>query len=177
VEKDTERAAALSEALNRLLGRPRVELPKGRLVVDLKLELCARLDQELVLNDVALFREMRRLLAQDDVRSFEIGMLARRLVEFVVDDLLGRSSVSESLAARIARLREKGVASWIQSYMHTLRFFGNESAHEKSIAGQRPPYVSEDDLAICLFCVQRLIDFWMMYGTARQGDRPVSDKQ
>lgn len=36
VEKNAERTAGLSEALNKLLGRPEVGLPKGRLVTDLR---------------------------------------------------------------------------------------------------------------------------------------------
>ena len=86
-------------------------------------------------------------------------MIARRLVEFIIDDLLGSAAYGEHLAVRIRNLRDKGIASWIQSYMHTLRLFGNESAHEKSNVGQRPPNIGEDDLAICLLCVQRMLNF------------------
>ncbi len=167
IDKDAPRASALSSAMNRILGRPKVELPKGRLILDLKMELCAQLDglaAKGITKQYPVLQEMRRLFSQDDVRSFEIGMLARRLVELIVDDLLGPSTGNENLAMRIGRVREAGVATWIQSYMHTLRLFGNESAHEKNKVGQKPPYVSEEDLAICLFCMQRMLDFWVTYG-------------
>ena len=167
VDKDADRAAGLSSAMNRILGRPKVELPKGRLIQDLKVELCARLDElaaKGVTQNFPVFKEMRRLFSQDDVRSFEIGMLARRLTELVVNDCLGAPSIDENLAFRIGRLRDVGVASWIQSYMHMLRLFGNESAHEKSKTGQKPPYVNDEDLAVCLFCMQRVIEFWVTYG-------------
>lgn len=94
-------------------------------------------------------------------------MLARRLAELIVDCQIGPASLDESLAARVGRLREKDVASWTISCTHTLRLFGNESAHEKSSRGPRPPHVSEEDLAICLFCLHRLLDFWGNYCVAK----------
>jgi O-acetyl-ADP-ribose deacetylase (regulator of RNase III) len=166
VEKNPLHAATLSEALNALLGRPSVGLPKGHLITGLRREICERLDTLIAGKPPAstnLFRDMRRVLVQDDVRSFEIGMLARRLVELIVDNQLGPAALDDYLAARIRRLREKNVASWILSYMHTLRFFGNEAAHEKNAQGQRPPFVNEEDVAVCLFCMQRLLDFWSEY--------------
>lgn len=166
VEKSAERAALLSDGINALLGRPAVGLPKGQLVGDLLRDLCARLDTLVTGNDpasVSLLRDMRRLLGQTNVRSFEVGMLARRLVELIVDNQLGPTTLEENLALRVGRLRENNIASWTISYMHTLRLFGNESAHERNRKGLRPPHVSEEDLAICLFCMHRLLDFWATY--------------
>lgn len=52
------------------------------------------------------------------------------------------------------------VASWTRSYMQTLRVFGNESAHERDMATRVPATIDESDLALCLFCIQRVIEFY-----------------
>lgn len=54
-----------------------------------------------------------------------------------------------------------GVASWIRSYLHVLRVLGNESAHEKRGEGRSPAHVEARDVAIGLFCLQRVLEFWV----------------
>ena len=64
-----------------------------------------------------------------DLRSFEAGVLARRLIEHVVDDLI-RSAGGKpgtDLFKKIESLHNRNAAQWISSYMHVLRIFGNES--------------------------------------------------
>jgi hypothetical protein len=87
-------------------------------------------------------------------------MLGRRLVEFVVDNLLHKPNTSPDLIKKIDDTAALGVAPWIRSYMHMLRLLGNEAVHEKSTEGRKPPYVEQEDLVICLFCIQRLLGFW-----------------
>jgi len=164
VEKNAERVTALDEAMNQVLDRSSVTVPKGQLMVNLRGDICRRIDYALKAVPTThkrLFEEMRRIVGDDGTQSFEIGMIARRLVEFVVDDLLRRVKTSPDLARKIDDLAHIGIASWIRGYMHTLRILGNESAHEKGAEGRLPPYVDEEDLAICLFCFQRILGFWM----------------
>jgi hypothetical protein len=94
-----------------------------------------------------------------------VGILGRRLAEFVADDLLKRPTTSPDLTRKIEQLAEKKVANWIRSYMHTLRLLGNESAHEKPSDDRYPPFVSAEDLALCLFCAQRVLSFWCQLKT------------
>jgi hypothetical protein len=54
-----------------------------------------------------------------------------------------------------------GVADWICRYLHTLRVFENESAHEKGHERRTPPALSEADIALCFFCILRVLDFWV----------------
>lgn len=102
---------------------------------------------------------MRRLLSLDEVRSFEVGILARRFVESMVNFILPSNKPVHNLAKGIDLTAQYKIAPWIRSYMHTLRLIGNESAHEKSTEGRRPPFVGEDDLVLTLFCIQRLLIF------------------
>ena len=45
--------------------------------------------------------------------------------------------------------------------MHTLRIFGNEAAHERDATERRPQTLTERDLAVCLFCLERIVAFWL----------------
>ncbi|MGH7848111.1 MAG: DUF4145 domain-containing protein [Candidatus Binatia bacterium] len=151
------------------LRRVAVSLPKTQLLVYLRADVRRALDgaAELIPRyHASLTDEARRIVDSDSTRSFEIGLIGRRVVEFVVDDLLSKPKTSPDLAKKIDDLAEIGVAPWIRGYMHTLRILGNESAHEKSSDGRVPPNVSEQDLPVSLFCLQRVIEFWRQYRRA-----------
>jgi hypothetical protein len=47
--------------------------------------------------------------------------------------------------------------------MHTLRIFGNEGAHHKDDDERFPRALTEKDLALCLFCVLRVLSFWVEF--------------
>jgi hypothetical protein len=168
VELNNERAKLLDDAMNKSLRRARVVVPTGKLVsairgdfgptIDIARNLAGPAGQE-------LFKNLRRIVMSEQSRSFELGIIGRRLTEFVCDDILsGRGFLS--LNQKIYELRNFQIADWIISYMHVLRIFGNESAHEKGNSGRTPSFIDEADLALSLFCMQRLLDFWVGYRTS-----------
>jgi hypothetical protein len=163
VELNEARARELDSAMNKELGRVRVVMPKGELVNSIRQGILRNLDQAVPLADEsaqALFGDLRRFITAEDSRSFEIGIMGRRVVEFIVNDLQGRHK-SFDLLQKIDGLGSLGIADWIRSYMHVLRIFGNESAHERNKLNRRPSHIAERDMALCLFCLQRLLDFWL----------------
>jgi len=163
IEINPARAAELDIAMNELLGRSNIRLPKGSLMQNLKADILASISKSQVLVPLGhqnLIDEMRRVLNIESARSFEVGILGRRSVEFVVDDLLNQKRSSPNLDIKIDELAHLGVAGWIRSYMHVLRMLGNESAHEKDNSGKHPSFASEEDLVISLFCLLRVWNFW-----------------
>ena len=92
-----------------------------------------------------------------------MGILSRRLVEYIVEEVLESDKPIQELARSINKTANIGVASWIRSYMHTLRIIGNEFAHEKATEARRPQHMDENDLVIALFCAHRLLDFWLKW--------------
>jgi O-acetyl-ADP-ribose deacetylase (regulator of RNase III) len=163
VEINEERARALDAAMNQELGRVKVVLPKGELVDGIRNEILRNVDKAELLADEgarALFSDVRRFITPERSRSFEIGIVSRRVVEFIVNDITKRQN-SADLMRKIDDLGKFDVADWIRSYMHVLRIFGNESAHERDKSNRRPRSIAERDVAICLFCLQRLLDFWI----------------
>jgi hypothetical protein len=165
VEYEGERARQLDRAMNEVLGRVRVELPKGELFKGLRKDILKSIENARTLagmRSYELFNDARRLISSDQVRSFELGIISRRLVEFIVDDILPPKRKFD-LMGKIEKLSELGIADWIASYMHVLRIFGNESAHEKLKPNRKPTSVTEADMAVCLFCLKRLLEFWVEF--------------
>ena len=120
-------------------------------------------------------RELHRLASETTCSSHEVGLIARRLVEFVVDDLLARPKTSPDLARKIDALGALGVSPWIRGYMHTLRLLGNEAVHERGSDGRFPPHVGQEDLAIALFCTRRIVVFWKAFVAEQQKNSSTSD--
>jgi hypothetical protein len=163
VEISEERAHKLDEAMNDVLDRVKLVIPKGELYKGLRNDIANSLKRgRTMVGDAgyAFFGDAIRLIESDQIRSFEIGMIARRIIECIVNDFLrGRKSPFE--LDKIDALSQLGVAGWITSYLHVLRIFGNESAHEKDKPNRKPASINEADMALCLFCLQRVLDFWL----------------
>jgi hypothetical protein len=156
-------AEMLSNAMDEHLGRIQIVAKNGPIEEGLKRELERLLTRAASLSHDQIpphLSELRRSLLSEQTRALEIGISSRRLVEFMVNRMLRRKSRGE-LMLDIEALSEVGVAPWIRSYMHMLRVIGNEQAHLKNVEARRPPHVTDRDLTACLFCIQRLLDFWV----------------
>jgi hypothetical protein len=44
-----------------------------------------------------------------------------------------------------------------------LRIFGNEAVHDKKDKNITPEYIDVNDLTVCLFCLQRILNFYINY--------------
>lgn len=166
VERNPDRAAELSEAMDKQLGRAAITLPKSELIESLKHEVAmavSNLAADLPPGHSRLSQELHHFAA-NPTRSFhEVGLVARWVVEYVVSDLLPNSKSNTNLLSRIDSLGSIGVTPWVRGYMHTLRHLGNEAAHSSDTSKLIPPHAAKEDLAIALFCVLRVISFWREY--------------
>ena len=161
VEQNKDRAEKLDRAVNKLLGREEISLTDANLLDQLKKEILEYSRKAFVLSEKhGLFNEIKRVFGRPKPRSFEVGVLARRLVEFAVNDLIPQRRQSLDLCEKIESLKNLKIAAWIASYMHSLRIFGNESVHDKK-RQRTPKNLSEKDFVICLFCMGRVLDFWI----------------
>lgn len=169
VEIDGAKAQVISDGMDRVLGRSRVTLPQERLVEALKRDVEHRIHLANGLFATAGDHraEWLRLLQAADVRAFEFGIMGRKLVELI---LTHREVGPGVLAKRIRDFEQSGtVAPWICGYMNVLRHLGNESAHDtESTAGRLPPVVAPQDMVTGLFCVLRLLEFWIDFQQGRQ---------
>lgn len=162
VERDQERAQLLAEGMDEVLQRPNVALPQGELAESVRSAILHELDQALGRaepHQQQLLEDMREVFADRKAKSYQIGVVGRRFAEVITGTLLPEP-VEGPLYRQIQALSEAGIAKWISSYLHVLRVFGNESAHETRGDGKRPPVVEDSDLVVCLVCMHRLLSFW-----------------
>ena len=162
VERDPSRARLLDEGMDTVLNRQRITVSPGEIVKSLRTAIDHQLDllrSDLGRSHKVLLDDLHSTVTRDDVHSYEIGVMGRRLAEAVVNGLSNGSN-HKPLAAKIGALASQGVASWVVSYLHLLRVFGNEAVHENSQHETVPPAVQESDLTVCLVCIERILDFW-----------------
>ncbi len=173
VEINEERASQLDRGINEQLGRIKLLLPRDQLFGSLRDDIGKSLDKAEALaesDDGVVFRDLRRLMLSDQSAWFEIGIASRKVVEYVVEQVLPENEIEGVLWKNIDHLHGHRIAKWITSYMHVLRVFGNESAH-KQTADRYPSNIDQGDMLLCLFCLQRILDFWIEF---KQAKRPKS---
>jgi len=171
VERDPSRAKVLDETMNAVLTRSRVTLASGEVVDSARQEVVRSIDEAIGIagdNEKRTLLDLRRIAATGETRAFEIGLMGRRLTELVTRDVLGNNGKYELWKA-IDELAKCHVADWVRSYLHTLRAFGNESAHERERDKRTPTELDARDLTVALFCMQRVVAFWVAYRRRKSG--------
>lgn len=175
-EIDEKKTNILNDALNKYLNRSDFETSKYSIdtfQLTIKEDLLGYLIK-LKSASIATSPDVKDTLAdlsekikQDKIKPYEIGVLCRRLVEYLVKDVLEIKSLSKDLALTINDLRTKNIASWVISYLHILRTFGNVAVHSSETSSYKPPTMNEKDLITLFICLNRSLDFWLWYRNFR----------
>ena len=162
-ERRIEKALEIDTVINETLGRKELKFPRNEVMEALRTEILELASQAAErYPEAELFSEIINVFRREDLRSFEAGVLARRLVEFVVNDVIRKSGATPGidLYKKIETLHNRKVSMWMSSYMHLLRIFGNESVHERDDS-RLPRELTENDFIISLFCMNRVLRFWL----------------
>jgi hypothetical protein len=171
VEQDRERADAIAAALDDVLGRVSAFLPQEAFSSALRADVRSRLlraDNLFSGQSIQLRDDWLRILSDAQLRSFELGVHGRKLVEHLLNRL---GAPSRNLVERIRWIEQEAIAApWICGYMNVLRHLGNESAHELPRSVQRTPAsIGPQDLVAGLVCVDRLLEFWSTHNSRPTG--------
>lgn len=127
--------------------------------------VCAKLEEFLrrstYSEDNAAAVEILSLLKRDAGSFVTLAALSRRLVEAIVQAMVVQRSAKPDaeLIKKIEALAGHGVSPWMLSYMHLLRVFGNEAAHEKQREQRHPKVVNGWDLLVLLACLDRVLEW------------------
>jgi len=160
VEYNDVKATTLSDAMDRQLGRSKVRVPKGPLVDGIKQEILGEIEKLIsIIGTNEILTDLRGVISKGQCKSFELGGVSRRIVEFIAQDLTPAKKEFE-LMKKIDSLSSVGIAQWIVGYMQVMRVFGNEAVHEIKKDNRDPRFVDEKDLELCLFCIQRVLNFY-----------------
>jgi hypothetical protein len=163
VERNPQKARLLLDEIERKFGTVNPSLPKAELIAGLMKEIQAialKLRRATAGAQQRMAEEMHQIVSAPIPTTAGIGLMARRLAETVADTrYLGGSG--DDLHKKIENLAKTGVAPWLVSYLHTLRVIGNEVVHIRERGNRLPSALNEDDVTVCLFCVQRVAQFWL----------------
>jgi replicative superfamily II helicase len=165
IEYNKEKSLQISTSLDEILNRSEIQLPINELVISTKDEILKTIqshgDREFIASDT--YKLLRDTFSSDNVKSIVYGITCRRLTEKMLNDIYqSEEGFSElSFFYKIKKMSEMNVAKWVISYLHVIRIFGNESAHDIHTHNQTPKSIGERDLSLLLFCIQRIVEFWV----------------
>jgi hypothetical protein len=168
VEIDENRANEMNIAMDDVLGRVKIAVAKGVVVDAIRAEIRDQLEKlDNTDAEVGKLSERLRNAISHDSRSADIGMAGRLLREFVVAQILSPTDTKKLAPFDTMReLRSRHIAEWVIRYLDLLHAFGNEAAHHKT-QHTRPPEIESEDLTVCLFAIQRVMDFWIGWKAAK----------
>ncbi len=170
IEQTQEKVFAISETMDRVLYR------EGQQVANVFRDRESReilQEIERLLGELIRVRNRRKVnktfarmldcIRQQEVRYLDLAILARRVVEMMMNEV-NPQSVNKSLYRKIEDFARKQVAaSWIISYMHIIRILGNEQAHDDISKGKIPGEIMITDQRIMLHCLEQVFTFWIQY--------------
>lgn len=167
IERSEAKSEMLDKKMNKFLKRDKSllkKIPEN----DISKTVIAEMKSNLLkiqnhLMDSETLDELIHCLDSENARILELGILGRRLLERLIIEILGVKKLTNDLLTSIDRLSEKKIAPWMTSYMHIVRTFGNHVAHDQAQSKKLPAQLSDQDLTNYLFCLNRVLDFWLDY--------------
>jgi hypothetical protein len=110
-------------------------------------------------------------ILQKDLKFYELGILSRKLLEMIVQDLLPENrSKGKTLNESINELSGLHVAPWMTSYIHIIRVFGNSVAHYTE-DGYFPETMDRTDMLVFVHSLDKLLDFHAKFPAFMKGNR------
>ena len=158
VSNESNKTDTLNQAMNNQLGRSSTKLPISDFTKSLRAELCTALEK-LACIDGVVIDSLLKIMRSSNPSVLELAIAGRNLLESAVRKMLPTGNTEPDLARRINALKGQGIAPWTISYMHMLRTFSNEYAHNQSGVSRKPATMVEEDFTIALFALQRVVDF------------------
>lgn len=139
---------------------------KGELVKFLLKDLNSVIDLILEKNKNKYFLADLKRVINSAFISYEFGLIARRTIEFTLDDIIPESERQLKLIKQIETIGPIENSIMIQSYFHLIRIYGNEAAFN-------PRNREEDikDLEIMIQCMIKILNFYHHYKPGNTVDR------
>ena len=163
VEYSEDKAIKLSDALDKALRRVSINI--DGIISDYKKEIIDTLRRgaSATVKESTSYENLINTLNSKKVKSIEIGIACRRMTELLlVEKFYSKIEFKGSMYSKINNLYNLDVATWVISYLHFIRIFGNEAAHE-NISKRTPSEVNIKDISILLQVMQRVLHFFGDY--------------
>jgi len=171
VEFSKEKAIKLSDSLDKVLKRVDIKMPADEILSNVKKEILELVNNNLPeeFKETETYIFLKNTFADKNSKSIVYGIACRRLIENLLTLKYFSDETDNQLSFfnKINLLKEKNIASWIISYLHVIRIFGNESAHDLSTNNRIPGNIEVKDISLLLFCVQRVLEFILIGKTVK----------
>jgi hypothetical protein len=181
VLRDEDHALQFSDAMNRVLGRAQVVMPQGAAMQQVRRKIAGRIETAALLtgaSDNLVFDELRKAVLSRESRPFVLGVAARKVIEFIIHDLMAGKKYKDVNAAlqQLVAQQDHGPALWIVYYMEVIRTLGNNAAHASIKHQRQPAHPTQADLELLLLCLLRVLDFWIERKQAKPGQMSMEDE-
>jgi len=159
VEINKEKCELLNMSMNKILGRVSNIFKTSNIITTVigNIQLLFN-NHKNKLNERS-FNDLQIELGKESIDTTLLSVYSRNICEFILGDLFPNQQ-KKDLVFMISNLRDLNIPPWIESYFHMLRVFGNAYVHEK-LKARTPKEVSESDLIIVLFGLERVIEFYV----------------
>lgn len=155
-----EQAIQLNEAMNVQLKRSVSVFQKNQIISTVSSTIRQRISEHPVLFSVACFAELISVLSDNDINSFNLAIVGRKICEHILNTTL--EDVQElELSKKIQQLRSMNTPPWVVNYFHMLRIYGNAYAHQQHDQPAHALHMNEHDIVIALFGIERVIEFYI----------------
>ncbi|HRW86769.1 MAG TPA: DUF4145 domain-containing protein [Bacteroidales bacterium] len=160
IEKDARKAKALSSGINKVLGRMKIDLESVKFGRSIRRSISRRAAyiSTTLFPGEEEFLKLRETIEDDESQYYQVGILARRTLEFILKDVFSDDNMQLNDMIRMSR--DFGFPAHIVSYMHLIRSFGNLSAHTTFKSDSIKPSMNEEDLMINLLAIDKVLEFW-----------------
>lgn len=159
VEINKDKCELLNKSMNQVLGRVSNIFKTSNIIKTVIGNIQFLFNNHRTILNERSFNDLQIELEKESIDTTLLSVYSRNICEFILADLFPNHQ-KKDLVFMITNLRELNIPPWIESYFHMLRVFGNAYVHEK-LKARTPKEVSESDLIIVLFGLERVIEFYV----------------
>jgi hypothetical protein len=164
VHPDLAKVQLFDQEINRILKRQSNELELIRSSAEIaKLldQVSLKLQQNFKDFPSRTIEDFAFRIIQPDIKFYELGILARRTMEIILKDFLNNQS-NLTLHEMLIEMRNLNLNSWMLSYFHTIRTFGNSLAHDETDS-EKSFSLTKEDILFFTSALERFVDIMIHY--------------
>jgi hypothetical protein len=168
------KAHEMSKAMDDVLGRAKLTIPKGKDADRIRRGVSNAIDKATAIDpDIHEIATEIRAAIKPESLPVHVGNAGRQLSEYILKRLVPlpanqslfdriERAVPLPISDRIDNLKSTPAAFWMNGYFHLLRLLGNETSHHE-FSKRVPKSIEENDIVLILLAIERVLGFWVAW--------------
>lgn len=161
VEFNQEKCDNLNHAMNQILGRKSGIFKSGNVIATVINNIIDMKNMHVDFFEDKAFIDLISELRSDAINTTLLSIYSRNFCEAIMSKIFF-DKTTQDLFTMIEKLKSMNIPPWIVSYFHLLRVYGNSHVHNE-LRKKIPTEISESDLIIVLFAIERILDFFIYH--------------